>query len=319
MKLFVSPKVDARGLRLRTLPGFNGNIVTILQSGESVETLDAENIVQASLGVNNQWLHVRTSEGQIGFCAAWLMVASTGPTPAPPGNPGSAPVLQPNPHLKQQNKHIISRPQTLPAPGQNLPEDPPLSISQPPFSPHTLASSSELTPLPAPQLVPETLEIHDPISTPPVHQVPMLAQGDLYGNAACSPASACMLLEYYHQLDPLNRTVSPQQLIAMLDPGDGVPGRGMSLSNVTDELLALGYQHISEKIHATLADLKTELLTGPLIVTVGVTLTSLGQRRIQGPGDTIHAMVVRGCTPDAIIVNDPWTGRVCISRRQHLP
>jgi uncharacterized protein YvpB len=40
-----------------------------------------------------------------------------------------------------------------------------------------------------------------------------------------------------------------------------------------------------------------------------VVLTSLGQRRIQGPGDTIHAMVVKGCSPDSIIVNDPWTGK----------
>jgi uncharacterized protein YvpB len=142
-----------------------------------------------------------------------------------------------------------------------------------------------------------------------IHDVPIFSQDDLYGNAACSPVSACMLLEYYHRLDPHNRTVTPRQLISMLDPGDGIPGQGMSLSNVTDELLSLGYRHISEKIHATQEDLKTELVRGPLIVTVGVTLAGQPTRRIQGPGKTIHAMVVKGFRPGGMIVNDPWTGK----------
>jgi uncharacterized protein YvpB len=309
MKLHISPKVEGRGLRMRTQPGFNGKILTVLQAGESLESLDADNIVQTRLGVKEHWLHVRNSDGQTGYCAAWLLVASSSRSDASLGNPKSAPGFQQNPHLKQQNKNSVTRSQTFQPPKLNLSEVPPLSASQSQFTPHTLASSSELTPLPAPQLIPETPEILDSPSTPLIYAVPVLAQDDLYGNAACSPVSACMLLEYYHQLNPLNRTVSPQQLIAMLDPGDGVPGRGMSLSNVTDELLSLGYQRISEKIHATLDDLKKELIVGPLIVTLGVTFASLGQRSIQGPGDTIHAVVVKGCSPDMIIVNDPWTGK----------
>jgi hypothetical protein len=118
-----------------------------------------------------------------------------------------------------------------------------------------------------------------------------------------------MLLEYYHRLDPLNRTVTPLQLISMLDPGDGTPGKGMSLTNLTDELQSLGYQHISQKLYASLDDLKTELSNGPLIVTVGVTLMGTGTRAIQGPGNTSHAMVVKEFSPDVIIVNDPWSGK----------
>ena len=309
MKLSVSPKVESRGLRMRTQPGFNGNIVTILQSGESLESLDTDKIVQSRLGVNDHWLYVKNSDGQTGYCAAWLLVASVNQSDAPLGIPKPDTSLQQKTQLKQLSKNHLSQPQTFHPAKQNLSELTPLSASQSQFHPHTLAASSELTPLPAEQSIPEKPQILNP---PPVslrHEVPILAQDDLYGNAACSPVSACMLLEYYHQLNPLNRTVSPHQLIAMLDPGDGTPGQGMSLSNVTDELFSLGYQHISEKLHASLDALKAELIKGPLIVTVGVTFAGQGPRRLQGPGNTIHAMVVKGCSPDAIIVNDPWTGK----------
>lgn len=310
MKLSVSHKVDSRGLRMRTQPGFNGNIVTILQAGESLQTLDADDIVHTRLGLKDHWLHVKNSDGQSGYCAAWLLVASISRSDMLLENAKSNIPLQQKLAPKQQSKHSLSQLKAFDADTQNLSELTPLSVSQPQFTPHTLSSSSELTPLPAEQ---PTLEIpvilDQPSTTTVLYPVPIIAQDELYGNAACSPVSACMLLEYYHQLNPLNRTVSPQQLIAMLDPGDGTPGRGMSLSNVTDELLSLGYQNISEKVHATLDDLKAELIKGPLIVTVGVALTGLGQRRIQGPGNTIHAVVVKGINLDVIIVNDPWTGK----------
>jgi len=309
MKLYVSSKVDARGLRMRTQPGFNGNIVTILQSGEPLETLDADNIVQTRLGVKDHWLQVKDLEGRSGYCAAWLLVASVNQSGAPFGIPKPETHLQENPELRLLSRHRTSQSQTIQPTLIPSSELTPLPASQPQFSPHTLATSSELTPLPAQQLIPENPQILPPPATTLIHSVPILAQDELYGNAACSPVSACMLLEYYHQLNPLNRTVTPQQLIAMLDPGDGTPGKGMSLSNVTDELLSLGYQHISEKIHATLDGLKTELIKRPLIVTVGVTFSSQGPRQIQGPGNTIHAMVAKGFSPDVIIVNDPWAGK----------
>jgi uncharacterized protein YvpB len=312
MKLYVSPKVEGRGLRMRTKPGFNGNIVTILQAGEMLETLEAEKFIQIRLGVQNQWLHVKDLEGRSGYCAAWLLVASesqSGAPHAPLGTPLLDTHLQENPELRLLSRHPFSQLKSDQSTQIPSPELDTLTASPQQISPHTLVTSPELTPLSAEQPLPEIPEILPPLATTLLHTVPILAQDDLYGNAACSPVSACMLLEYYHQLNPLNLTVTPQQLIAMLDPGDGTPGKGMSLSNVTDELLTLGYQHISEKIHATLDDLKSELIKGPLIVTVGVTLTSLGKRLIQGPGETIHAMVVKGFSPEAIIVNDPWSGK----------
>ncbi len=311
MKLYVSPKVDDRGLRMRTQPGFTGSIVTVLQVGEMLETLDPENIVRARLGVKDQWLHVKNSDGQTGYCAAWLLLKSRNSLPpaAPHGIPVSDARLRENPELKLRSKNPGTRSKTIQPAEKPSSELIPLTASQSKVSPHTLTTSSELTPLSAQQTLPEIPEILPPPATTLIHAVPNLSQDDLYGNAACSPVSACMLLEYYHQLDPLNRTINPRQLIGMLDPEDGTPGKGMSLSNVTDELLLLGYQHISEKIHASLEDLKSELISGPLIVTVGVTLAAQGPRLIQGPGNTIHAMVVKGYNQNVIILNDPWTGK----------
>ena len=311
MKLYVSPKVDDRGLRMRTHPGINGKIISILQAGETLETLDPENLVQTRLGVKDQWLQVRNSDGQTGYCAAWLLLKSSNPLPPPVPHdfPLSETRVRENPELKQISKFPFAPSKTIQPVEKNSSELEPLTGSKPQVFPHTLTTSSELTPLPAHQTLPEIPEILPPPATALIHHVPILSQENMYGNAACSPVSACMLLEYYHHLDPLNRTITPGQLIGMLDPGDGTPGKGMSLSNVTDELLSLGYQHISEKIHASLDDLKQELVKGPLIVTVGVTLASQGPRLIQGPGKTIHAFVIKGYSSDAIILNDPWSGK----------
>jgi len=150
-----------------------------------------------------------------------------------------------------------------------------------------------------------------------VHDVPVKAQGNLYGNAACSLTSVSMVLDYYHTQDEKHRTVSPQELVGMLDKGDGTPGSGVSPSNLTDELGDLGYKNITERTHASLQYLMDQVKDVPVIVTVGVGLVGPGStksdvpRAITGPGNTIHAMVVKGFSPDGktVVVNDPWTGK----------
>jgi hypothetical protein len=150
---------------------------------------------------------------------------------------------------------------------------------------------------PAPATVPAT---QPPAQTPaaknPNYDVPLKAQGKLWGGYACSPTSASMVLDYYHGLDPANKTATPQELINSLDPGDGVSGKGMSLSNMTDELNDLGYHNIDVRVNATLGDLKDQLAQGPVIAIVGL-------------GNIGHAIVVKGISADGtILVNDPLGG-----------
>jgi len=159
-----------------------------------------------------------------------------------------------------------------------------------------------------------------PPQTPPekkfdlLYDVPAESQGSLYGSAACSPTSASMVLDYFHNQDPRNQTIAPDKLISMMDKGDGTPGQGVSLSNLTDELNGLGYNHITTQVNASLADLKNQLQSGPVIVTAGVKIVGPGSvtsdvpRAVTGPGSVMHAMVVKGISADTVLVNDPWSG-----------
>ena len=150
-----------------------------------------------------------------------------------------------------------------------------------------------------------------------VHDVPAKSQGSLFGSAACSFTTVSMVLDYYHAQDEKHPTASPQELIDMRDAGDGTSGKGVALTKLTDELNDLGYEHITVKANASLQDLKDQVSDVPVIVTMGVGIVGPGTiksdvpRAITGPGNTIHAMVVKGFSPDgkSVVVNDPWTGK----------
>ena len=144
--------------------------------------------------------------------------------------------------------------------------------------------------------------------------VPIKAQGAVYGNAGCTPTSISMVLDYYNTQNKANKTLSAQQIVDMSDAADRKSTKGMSLTNLTDELETLGYKNIDVKINAQYSDLQTAIKDGPVIVTAGVKLTgdgiinSSGSRALVGPGNITHAMVVSGVGDEQVLVNDPWSG-----------
>lgn len=148
-----------------------------------------------------------------------------------------------------------------------------------------------------------------------VYAVPVKAQGELYGNAACVPTSVSMVLDYYNSQSQENKTISPQGIIDMMDAGDGMKGKGMSPSKLTDELGDLGYNNITQQVGAQYSDLQSSVQDGPVIVTIGAKLVgdgivnSSGPRVLEGPGNIGHAIVVTGVGENLVYVNDPWSGQ----------
>lgn len=202
-----------------------------------------------------------------------------------------------------------------------------LPFLQPPPAPPATPTTSgptrlgELLDDPSPP-EPKAEQVSPPPAVPPPTQpvppangyaVPLKSQGTLGGSAACAPTSVSMILDYYHNLDPQNKTASPEELLSMLDKGDFMSGKGMSLTQITDELQDLGYHNVTVQVDAGLSDLQNHLQQGPVITTVRLDMKS-GQ--LVATGSVIHAVVVKGLSADGqtVFVNDPWTGR-----EVHLP
>lgn len=199
-----------------------------------------------------------------------------------------------------------------------------LSFLQPPPPPVPTPTPSGLTRLgelldepPPPE--PKTEPISPPTAVyppaqpvPPIpptngYSVPIKSQGTLGGSAACAPTSVSMILDYYHNLNPQNKTAAPAELLAMLDKGDFTHGKGMSLNQITDELQDLGYHNVTVQVDAGLSDLQNHLQQGPVITTVRLDMKS-GQ--LAATGSVVHAVVVKGLSADGqtVFINDPWTG-----------
>jgi hypothetical protein len=79
------------GLFLRNAPA-TGDVITGLNYGTIVGSLEAGDVTRRKLGQDNQWLRVRTSDGQVGYVAAWFVgtpnpaLSTSGGQPCTPGN-----------------------------------------------------------------------------------------------------------------------------------------------------------------------------------------------------------------------------------------
>jgi uncharacterized protein YukE len=179
--------------------------------------------------------------------------------------------------------------------GKLLQESPQASPSAQAAPPPSSSAQSEPVPLPLPS---EGYDIY--------HDLPPKSQGALYGSAACLPTSMSMVLDHYHSQDAANASASPNDLIGMLDQGDGTFGRGITLDRMNDDLAELGYE--SKVSSSDMDGLSNALQDGPVIVNSKVGLVSSPARDITPNGSTNHAIVVKAISADSVVVNDPWSG-----------
>ena len=138
------------------------------------------------------------------------------------------------------------------------------------------------------------------------YNIPPKSQGALYGSAACLPTSVSMALDHFHGQNPANQTASPNDLIGMLDQGDGTLGNGVGLDKLNDDLGELGYN--STVSAGNMDELGDALNDGPVIVNSKVGLVSAPARDITPNGSTNHAILVKAINADSVVVNDPWSG-----------
>jgi hypothetical protein len=51
----------------------NNNLITFLAKGSELQVVETGDAA-AKIGVQNQWLQIRTSDGKTGYVAAWYVV-----------------------------------------------------------------------------------------------------------------------------------------------------------------------------------------------------------------------------------------------------
>ncbi|MCA9933767.1 MAG: SH3 domain-containing protein [Ardenticatenaceae bacterium] len=86
--LAVKPTVEQ--LSVRQQPQITAsNIVTYVNEDAALQVLEAAQGARAKIGKQNQWLHIRTSDGKEGYVAAWFVQETAVSTPSP--TPKSAP------------------------------------------------------------------------------------------------------------------------------------------------------------------------------------------------------------------------------------
>ena len=116
----------------------------------------------------------------------------------------------------------------------------------------------------------------------------------------CAPTATSMVLDYWHAQDSANQTMSAQDLLNVNADQGEFRSRGMSVTNIHDEVQRLGYGVVEDHIDSDLDTLKKEVADGPVIASVKLNMKPSGNN---------HSVVVTGISQDnQVRVNDPWTG-----------
>ena len=117
----------------------------------------------------------------------------------------------------------------------------------------------------------------------------------------CVPTSTSMVLEYWHNQDSDNKTLSPQQLLDLnISDGDFTEGDGMRIDKIDDELSSIDYKSKTHQ-NSSREVLIDELAKGPVVATVRLGMKKTGRS---------HAVVVTGINENTntVYINDPEEG-----------
>lgn len=140
------------------------------------------------------------------------------------------------------------------------------------------------------------------------HNVPYHSQKDLMFDPqtptdwGCVPTSTGMILDYWHNRDPNNKTLTTQELLDLnIEDRDFTQGQGMGLDEIADELSDLGYSS-NVSANSNKDALVAAVKEGPVIAQINLNMRA---------GGTDHAVVVTGFSKDGnnVLINDPWNNR----------
>lgn len=155
------------------------------------------------------------------------------------------------------------------------------------------------------KLAPVTSEIEtSELEAPWWYDVPTISQRELQYNGrdtqfGCAPTAVSMVLDYWHAQDPANQTLSVQALLdANVTQGIFV-GKGMSITNLHDEITGLGYDVAQDYADADMDTLKQHMAQGPVVTAVKLNMQTSGHN---------HSVVTGISEDNQVRINDPWTG-----------
>src|SRR5690606_35358619 len=79
-RFYITPTADRIRIRVRPV---DGDLVGFVSRGEILEVLESYAEAARKIGVENQWIQVRTAEGIEGYTAAWFYAIHQLPEPLP--------------------------------------------------------------------------------------------------------------------------------------------------------------------------------------------------------------------------------------------
>jgi hypothetical protein len=105
--LLITP-TDGR-IRVRYAP-VDGEPIGFINVGQVVEVLEPDEQVRAKIGVEGQWLHIRTSDGLEGYTAAWYYRIYDPDAPVPEPEPVPLPTPEPEPEPEWPEESLLITP-----------------------------------------------------------------------------------------------------------------------------------------------------------------------------------------------------------------